>query len=856
MVKKWINGKRRIVIVLMLVTLIMIGVGVLMSIRLRSLLQAYTEKQVAEQARTLALLSEEQFELEIHNLESIAKSFKTNTEEIEAFLHISAGDDENVSMGALCLDGTAYIGNPLNFADFPGIQKAFRGHSAVCYKSGQGLLFTAPVYDEENVEYVLYKLYDEKVLLNKFGITCYKVDGNVAVLDQSGQIIIPFSDTNISTDEFFNIQAVKSAMSELSEKMNVDTAAAVYYKDAGDGHFLFISELKQLGLYVTGTVPGATAAEGLTTISALVLWVFGLLILMFAIGMVYLLSAEEKVKESDELRAAKNLAEQANHAKSDFLANMSHEIRTPINAIMGMNEMVLRESKDENIREYAINIESASKTLLSLINDILDFSKIEAGKMEIIPADYDSAIFFNDVVNMTSVKAKQKQLDFQVEIDPDIPSVLHGDEVRNRQIIVNILNNAVKYTKEGTVKFVVEGIRDNDEFTLKMQVADSGIGIRKEDMSKLFGDFQRLDLEQNRSIEGTGLGLAITRSLLERMNGRIEVSSEYGKGSVFTVYLSQVVIDEKPIGDFRQKFETLAKQEKEYHESFAAPEAKALVVDDNEMNLVVVKALLKKTGIRITTCMSGMECLELVDKERFDVILLDHMMPEMDGIETLNRIKNSENQCKEVPVIALTANAIVGAKEEYLKAGFSDYLSKPIDGIELEKMLLKFLPPNKVVTNGADNNIENSDANNDVTEVAKDIAQESSTDTANEMPQEDEPLINMKVGLRYCMDSMDFYKEMLELYCEGFDERVTNITEALNAQDWNNYTVFVHGLKSTSLNIGGEQTSNLAKELEAAGKVLKEGDNEESRSFILKNHDKLMKLYAATIKAAQAIIKE
>ena len=856
MVKKWINGKRRIVIVLMLVTLIMIGVGVLMSIRLRSLLQAYTEKQVAEQAKTLALLSEEQFELEIHNLESIAKSFKTNTEEIEAFLHISAGDDENVSMGALCLDGTAYIGNTLNFADFSGIQKAFRGHSAVCYKSGQGLLFTAPVYDEENVEYVLYKLYDEKVLLNKFGLTCYKGDGNVAVLDQSGQIIIPFSDTNISTDEFFNIQAVKSAMSELSEKMNVDTAAAVYYKDAGDGHFLFISELKQLGLYVTGTVPGATAAEGLTTISALVLWVFGLLILMFAIGMVYLLSAEEKVKESDELRAAKNLAEQANHAKSDFLANMSHEIRTPINAIMGMNEMVLRESKDENIREYAINIESASKTLLSLINDILDFSKIEAGKMEIIPADYDSAIFFNDVVNMTSVKAKQKQLDFQVEIDPDIPSVLHGDEVRNRQIIVNILNNAVKYTKEGTVKFVVEGIRDNDEFTLKMQVADSGIGIRKEDMSKLFGDFQRLDLEQNRSIEGTGLGLAITRSLLERMNGRIEVSSEYGKGSVFTVYLSQVVIDEKPIGDFRQKFETLAKQEKEYHESFAAPEAKALVVDDNEMNLVVVKALLKKTGIRITTCMSGMECLELVDKERFDVILLDHMMPEMDGIETLNRIKNSENQCKEVPVIALTANAIVGAKEEYLKAGFSDYLSKPIDGIELEKMLLKFLPPNKVVTNGAENNIENSDANNDVTEVAKDIAQESSTDTANEMPQEDEPLINMKVGLRYCMDSMDFYKEMLELYCEGFDERVTNITEALNAQDWNNYTVFVHGLKSTSLNIGGEQTSNLAKELEAAGKVLKEGDNEESRSFILKNHDKLMKLYAATIKAAQAIIKE
>lgn len=856
MIKKWINGKRRIVLVLMIVTLIMIGVGVLMSIRLKSLLQVYTEKQVTEQARTLALLSEEQFELEIHNLESIAQSVKTNTEEIEAFLDISAGDDENVSMGVLCLDGTAHIGKTLNFSDFPGIQKAFRGHSAVCYKKGQGMLFTTPVYDEENVEYVLYKLYSEKVLLDKFGITCYKGKGNVAITDQSGQIIIPFSDTNISTEEYFDSEAVKSGMSELSEKMNVDTAAAVHYKDASGEHFLFISELKQLGLYVTGSVPATAASEGLSTISALVLWVFGLLILMFVIGMVYLLSAEEKVRESDELRTAKDLAEQANHAKSDFLANMSHEIRTPINAIMGMNEMVLRESKDENIREYAVNIESASKTLLSLINDILDFSKIEAGKMEIIPVDYDSALFFNDVVNMTSVKAKQKQLDFHVEIDPNIPSVLHGDEVRNRQIIVNILNNAVKYTKEGSVKFIVEGIRENDTFTLKMKVEDSGIGIKKEDMDKLFSDFQRLDLEQNRSIEGTGLGLAITHSLLERMNGRIEVSSEYGKGSVFTVYLSQTVIDEKPMGDFRQKSEMLAKQENGYHESFVAPDARVLVVDDNDMNLAVVKALLRKTQIKITTCMSGMECLELVAKECFDIILLDHMMPEMDGIETLNRMKNTENKCESVPVIALTANAIVGAKEEYLNAGFSDYLSKPIDGIEMEKMLLKYLPKDKVMSDGVENHSGNSDANNDVMEVVKDIAQESGTDTADEMPQDEEPMINKKVGMLYCMDSVDFYKEMLELYCEGFEERVAKLTEALNAQDWNNYTVFVHGLKSTSLNIGGEQISNLAKELEAAGKVLKEGDNEESRLFIVNNQDRLLKLYAATVDAAQAIIKE
>ena len=821
---KWNNGKRRITGVLIIATLIMIGVGVLMNFRLNRLLQAYTEKQITEQARTLAALSAEQFELEMHNLENIAQSIKSDAKEMEAVLNICIGNHENAAMGILCLDGTAFVGKTLNFTDFPGIQKAFRGHSAVCYKSGQGVLFTTPVYDEENVEYVLYKLYNESILLSKFGIDCYQGQGNVLIVDQGGQVIIPFSDAHLSSTEFLDRDVVKTGLSELAEKMNVDTAAATYYKDDEGGHFLFVSEVGQLGMYLTGTVSETTAADGISTITALVLWVFGLLILMFAVGMVYLLSTEEKVRESDELRAAKTLAEQANHAKSDFLANMSHEIRTPINAIMGMNEMVLRECNDENIREYAANIESASRTLLSLINDILDFSKIEAGKMEIVPASYDTAVFFHDVVNMISVKATQKQLDFQVQIDSDLPCVLYGDEVRNRQIIVNILNNAVKYTKQGVVKLTVEGIREDQVFTLKMQVSDSGIGIKQEDMDKLFGGFQRLDLEQNRSIEGTGLGLAITRNLIERMNGRIEVSSEYGKGSVFTVYLSQEIINDSPMGDFRQRFEAVAKQEDEYRESFVAPEAKVLVVDDNGMNLAVVKALLKKTDIQVTTCMSGMECLELVRDIYFDVILLDHMMPEMDGIQTLAKIKQSENQCTSVPVIALTANAIVGAKEEYINAGFSDYLSKPIEGMELEKMLMKYLPQDKISLS-----------------KASDV----------------KPYINTELGLQYCMNSMEFYKEMLEMYCDEYEDRAAKLTEALKAEDWEIYTVTVHALKSTSLNIGGEQISKAAKELEAAGKALRASEQmDESRTFIMEHHDLAMQLYAATVEEAKKILIE
>ena len=833
MKNKWNSGKRRITIGLIIAILILIGVGVLMNFRLKSLLQIYTEKQITEQARTLAALSSEQFELEIHNLENIAKNIKSDTKEMEEVLNISIGDHENAAMGILCLDGTAFVGKTLNFMDFPGIQKAFRGHSAVCYKSGQGVLFTTPVYDEENVEYVLYKLYDESILLSKFGIDCYQGQGKVLIVDQGGQVVIPFSDSRISATEFLKQGVVQTGLSELSEKMNVDTAAATYYKDDEGGHFLFVSEVGQLGMYLTGTVSETTAADGISTITALVLWVFGLLILMFAVGMVYLLSTEEKVRESDELRAAKTLAEQANHAKSDFLANMSHEIRTPINAIMGMNEMVLRESKDENIREYAVNIDSASRTLLSLINDILDFSKIEAGKMEIICAPYDTAVFFNDVVTMISVKANQKQLDLQVEIDSDLPSVLYGDEVRNRQIIVNILNNAVKYTKQGMVRFVVEGIREDSTFTLKMRVEDSGIGIKEEDIEKLFGGFQRLDLEQNRSIEGTGLGLAITHNLVERMNGRIEVSSEYGKGSVFTIYLKQEVIDDSPMGDFRQRFATIAKQEREYRESFVAPEAKVLVVDDNEMNLSVAKALLKKTNIQVTTCMSGTECLKRVKKEHFDVILLDHMMPEMDGIQTLFEIKKSENLCGAVPVIALTANAIVGAKEEYIKAGFSDYLSKPIEGMELEKMLLKYLPQDKVSLS------QPSDGKDQV------------------VAQDKQSCINIETGLQYCMDSMDFYKEMLELYCEGYEERIATLTEALEKEDWDNYTVTVHALKSNSLNIGGEQVAEAARKLEEAGKALRtSGQTDESRTYIMEHHDPVMRLYGATVEEAKNILRE
>lgn len=423
---------------------------------------------------------------------------------------------------------------------------------------------------------------------------------------------------------------------------------------------------------------------------------------------------EEKNQElmiaNEEAEKAKADAIAAANAKSVFLANMSHEIRTPINAILGMDTMILRECNDNEILEYAGNIQSASQTLLSLINDILDFSKIETGKLELVVGDYALSSLINDVYHMLIGKAKEKGLALNVESDKNLPAKLYGDEVRIRQIIVNILNNAIKYTKKGSVTLTVgmselkpsdtpDHSNDNKSdnaagknIIITFRIADTGIGIKNENISHLFDSFSRFDEEKNKYIEGTGLGLAITKQLVDLMNGEIVVTSEYGKGSVFTVSIPQKIVSDLKIGDISEKYNEPSNKKKK-KSTFTAPDANVLVVDDVKMNINVFKALLKRTEINVDSAMSGSEALAMIKEKKYDIIFLDHMMPDMDGIETYQNMKMLEdNPNKDTTVVMLTANAIMGAKEEYLGIGFSDYLSKPVQAPKLESMILKYLP--------------------------------------------------------------------------------------------------------------------------------------------------------------------
>lgn len=513
----------------------------------------------------------------------------------------------------------------------------------------------------------------------------------------------------------------------------------------------------------------------------------------------------------NEIKRVRQQAEKASIAKSEFLANMSHEIRTPMNAIIGLNDIIMEECADTQIYGYAKNVQSAARNLLAIINDILDLSKVEAGKMELVRTNYYIKAVTDEIVGMMDMVASQHGLLMKYEIDSAIPCGYNGDQGRIKQILINILSNAIKFTKKGFVRIYITGKpgEGEEEELLTFQVEDTGCGIRKEDLGKIFEDFRQVDSKRNRSVEGTGLGLAIVKHLVELMGGNIQVDSTYGKGTVVTITIPQKITDRAPVSAMPE----ISREEQTKRENFTAPGVKVLIVDDNVINRKVARGFLKSYEFDLTEAESGPEAIELVRANHYDIIFMDHMMPMMDGIEATEIIRRDCGENGTAPsIIALTANAMEGMREHFLECGFQDFIAKPLDRKELNQILLRWVPEKYRQTEG-------------------------SNQDGNELNPESIRIegIDMNTAMQYFSGDEEDFLDLLELYCMD-GKRKTELLGQLVDSDIPRYQIEVHGLKSASANIGAMELSAMARAHENAAA---EGDG----SFITREFPVLLDAY-------------
>lgn len=561
----------------------------------------------------------------------------------------------------------------------------------------------------------------------------------------------------------------------------------------------------------------------------LLIYCFGMITLLFLVTGVN--SYKAKMEEKNEE------AQNALEAKANFLANMSHEIRTPMNAISGMAQLLSERefSKEEN--EYVATIQRSAESLLSIINEILDFSKIDSGKMEIIEEEYDFNSLVHDVLSIIEFRMKDKSVRLKVDVDPKIPRTLIGDDLRIRQVMINLLNNAVNFTHRGSITLHMHWVKNDEESgVLEVAVEDTGIGISEENMTKLFRAFGQIDTRKNRNVEGTGLGLAISRSLLNLMGGDIWVKSKEKEGSTFSFRLPQKVKDPRP-SNYETNHELIQEMNETFKISFRAPSAKVMIVDDNRVNLMVASELMKRFGFEATLVDSGSEAVNRIEENlvAYDVIFMDHMMPFMDGVEATQKIRAIGTEySRELPIVALTANAIKGVEKQFKAAGMNDYLSKPIHMKQLSEILQKWIPIDKQIRI-----LEGKE----ISPNPKEAKKQSILHVSQGIPKKEiiEFLqgINVEDGLRNCGGSQNVYVRILQTFASS--NLLSGLEEYFEKEDIQNYMVLSHSIKGACRNIGANDVADMAFELEKAGK-------RQDMPYIWDNHREFADAYGKLLK--------
>ena len=660
------------------------------------------------------------------------------------------------------------------------------------------------------------------------------------LIDQNmGVVSHPNKDFDFTDKPYGLVQVSGSHYENIVDTIRKGTQETVYLEDYdGVTRGFVVSKMENCNWHVgiaTSKAEMMKGLDGLMTaflIAAIVSVLVGGIIAVFLAYNLNQMNKKQQEYEAHLLKLEKQAADEASEAKSRFLADMSHEIRTPINAILGMNEMIIRETDNREIMGYSRNIRQSGQNLLHLVNSILDFSKIENGKMEVVSARYSLKSQISYVMNSIFERARAKNLTLDLDVDPNLPSELFGDNTRINEVVMNMLTNAVKYTEKGSVTLKVKELErtaeESPSILIHVEVKDTGIGIKQEDMGKLFESFERLDVQRNRNIEGTGLGISVSTKLLALMGSELKVESTYGEGSTFWFDIRQGIENSEPVGEF-DVMNADEESNEVYKESFHAPSALILIVDDTKMNLAVAVNFLKKTGVRINTAMSGEESIRLASKNQYDLILMDQRMPGMDGTEAMNKIRVLPEKLNvNTPIICLTADVIRGAKERYIEQGFTDYLTKPIDGKALEKMLLTYIPKDKIVMDEVKSE-ETSNESDESTVLFEALAKAG---------------VDTKTGMYYCQNEKEMYKAILSEYCLEQKTKSPKLADCFEKRDWKNYEIYIHSLKSTSKTIGAIKLFELAADLEeAAGR----GDE----LAISDGHGHAMDLYGKIVKVIE-----